>query len=214
MVNKFLLFAEACSKTYDKDNIPLFEDSLKTVHVFMTEIDGIPTFAWEGTSDFQEWMIDFLAVNVPLSDHPLLGKIHSGFLRDILAIKPKIWSWLEEKGWPEYYNTGHSKGAAESIVFHALMKAEGHAPKATYSFEPPRVGTQVLVDYMSKEPLEWTYTKNSHGIDLVCQVPFETLLFQYKNINDHGKELIVPDTYDIPTKHRIPAVLEAIKKLP
>jgi len=213
MSSDFLPFALACANTYDANNKPKFENLLKTVHIFESEIDGILTFAWEGTSDKLEWFIDFLAIDVRDFVHPELGPIHFGFWTDLLSIMPILKEYLEHKGWPEFYNTGHSKGAAEAILFHAMMKADGHAPKATYAFEPPRVGTQQLLDYLKDEPIFWTKTVNIHGPDKVCTVPFHIKGFDYLDL-PNPLVLTVPDAYDIATKHRIPAVIEAINKLP
>lgn len=200
--------ATACAGCY-AGATPQWEDALKTVHVYLSEVDGVHTFAFEGTTDWQEWIIDFMALEVPVMGYPFLGPVHLGLMRDVLAVEPRIYQYLRVNGWPPYYVTGHSKGAGEAILFTALMKQQGHPPLACRAFEPPQVGGHVLRDYLSDVDVQWTCTVNGHGRDIVTRVPFGPT---WSHVNDPVL-LTVPDDYDIGTQHRIPAVIAALSAL-
>lgn len=204
-----LALANACAETYVNGAKPTFEDENKTVHVFLSTVNGKPCFAFEGTQSFAEWVIDFIAVEIPVFAHPQLGTVHAGLWRSAEIMGPKIQQWLAAKGWPEFYVTGHSKGGGEAILTTAWLGVIGNAPLATWAFEPPRVGGDDLAKFLRTVDLSWTETFNSHGKDLVTQVPFGPT---WKH---EGPPLVlaVGDELEIPDKHRIPAVIAALTQM-
>ena len=219
MTHPALIFAQACASTYADGAVPAFQDDVRTVHVFTSKINGLTCFAFEGTNTFWEWLIDFMAFKIPFK-HADYGPVHLGLMRDVMAVKQKIVAFLDAEGNPPYCVAGHSKGAGEAILLHAEMKSMGYAPMQTWAFEPPRVGTHILRDYLAGEPIGWTATRNSHGRDLVTLVPNDDpliplpdILLPWREIGG-GMELIVPDDDDLAAKHRIPAILTALAALP
>jgi len=178
------------------------------VHVFLSLLNGIHTLAWEGTTDFREWLVDFTALQVPAHDHPELGPVHLGFLSNVTSVLMPIVKYLDSIGWPPFDNTGHSKGG-ECLIFHGLLKGIGHAPRRTVVFESPRVGGPKMRDYLAQDDIAQTRTYNSSGPDLVTEVPFD-----HDEWVDMREPMIldVPDSYGIPQKHKIPAVIEALSK--
>ena len=214
MADKLLLpLAEAAAACYIPGNQPTWQSSLRLVHVFhsLVKIEEAWTncFAFEGTTDIQEWMVDFFAVQIPVIEHPQLGFVHAGFLLDVQAVIGNIYNKMASLGWPPFYICGHSKGAGEAILCAGLMKAMGHPALATRAYEPPRVGGEILKEYLADQDLAWTQTYNSDGLDLVTLVP------EGPSWCHDGTcvRLEVPDSYGIAEKHRIPAVIESIKNL-
>ena len=209
--------AQTCAGTYAPGAVPRWQGRDEKVHVYLSIVRGIPTIAFEGTTAWEErsalpeWLIDFDAAPVT-SPHDAYGRVHQGMAGDVSSVIDMICTYLGSQNWPRYYVTGHSKGAGEATLFHAEMKYRGHPPLSTRAYEPPQVGGHALRDYMSGEDYDWTVTKNVHGRDVVTlvpgglQIPFVT---EWSHIN-HPLVLTVPDTYDLATKHRIPAVIEAI----
>lgn len=202
-----LALARACAATYDSSVHPEWQDKERLVHVYLSEVDGKPCIAWEGTHNIKEWIIDFIAVEIPIFEHTSAGLLHAGFARDVLTVLGQITAYLEGLGWPPYYNAGHSKGGGECTIFHAFMKEIGHPPLATRAYEPPRVGSDVLRRYVAEDDYASTATRNTHGRDFVTMVPFGP---SWIDTRDHVA-LIVPDDLDLADKHRIPAVLAAIE---
>ncbi len=180
---------------------------MKTVHVFLSMLDGIHTVAWEGTTDLQEWMVDFLALPNPFYTIEY-GPTHFGITETMFSVVDAIDAYFKSLGYPPYLNTGHSKGGGESIVFHAEMKRRGHPPLLTRAYEPPQVGGKELRDYLGDQDIKWTATVNVHGRDIVTQVPFGD---PWMHVNDPIL-LTVPDTYDVPTKHRIACIVAALSE--
>ena len=202
-----LTFAQAANATYAADAVPMWQDDLKTVHVFMSEINGTRCIAWEGTHDFWEWIIDFMALEVPIADYGVLGPVHLGFIRDVLAVADAIYLYFHGLNFPPYYNIGHSKGASEAILAHAVMKMRGHPPLATRAFEPAKPGSAVLRAYLAGEDIIWTQTVNARGTDLVTQAPFGPT---WCHAEAQPVALTVPDSLDIADKHRLPAIIGAL----
>lgn len=204
-----LPLAEAAAACYAPGAVPTWQSSLRLVHVFHSVVLDTNCFAFEGTTDWQEWVVDFFAVQVPVFDHMLLGPVHAGFLLNVESILGDIIAKLSGLGWPPFYLAGHSKGAGEAILCHALLKAIGHPPLATRVFEPPRVGGTQLKSFLAGDDLIWTQTWNAEGSDLVTLVP-DGLTWCH---DGQVLRLQVPDTYGLAEKHRIPAVLEALSKV-
>lgn len=209
MPSPLLPYALACAGTYEASAIPQWQDELKTVHVYLSMIDGVHCIAWEGTTDWEEWFIDVMAAEVPMFGHLRLGPIALNWARDVLTVIDQIDAYLKSLNYPPYDNTGHSKGAAECLLFHGFMKDRGHAPRHTFAFEAPRVGTSILRDFMAADLIDQTVTVNTHGKDIVTQVPWGPT---YVDMRD-PLMLFVPPTYDIATKHKIPAVIQALQAM-
>ena len=207
----FLLpYAQACAASYDPLATAAFQDEAHVVHVFLSEIDGVHCFTFEGTHDFAEWIVDFICVEVPLFNHAQLGPVHLGMMRDVLAVYRPIMAYLESLGWPEYDLAGHSKGAGEALIMTGVMKQQGHPPRKTVALEAPRIATSIMRAYVADLDITQTATQNVHGKDLVTQVPFGSSYVDMRA----PLPLIVPDSDGIPAKHEIAAVLAAIAALP
>ena len=214
MTDPILLpLGQASADCYAPGAIPTWQSSLRLVHAFHSlvrvENAWFNTIAFEGTTDWQEWMVDFFASQIPVIEHPTLGFVHAGFLLNVQAVFGGIVKELGALGWPPFYVTGHSKGAGEAILAAGLLKVLGHPPLAVRAYEPPRVGGPVLAAYLADQDLAWTQTYNADGSDLVTLVPDGP---SWKH-DERCVRLQVPDTYGIVQKHLIPAVIEAIGKL-
>lgn len=206
-----LLFplANAAGACYVEPPAPTFENELKSCHVYESTVNGHPCFAFEGTTDIQEWIIDFLAIQVPVLQHPVLGWVHMGFWEDIGPCVDDIENRLHELGNPPFYITGHSKGAGEAILCHAALKVRGLTPLATRAYEPPSVGGPVLAQFLAGDDLMWTQTFNREGPDIVTLVPGGPTWSH----DGQCQRLVVPDNYDVATKHRIPGVMTGLINL-
>jgi hypothetical protein len=210
MPSPLLPYAEFCAATYDPLAVARWQDSASVVHAYLSIINGVHCVGFEGTHDFAEWIVDFVCAEVPFVNHAVLGPVHLGMMRDVLSIYEQIAAYFASIGWPPYDLTGHSKGAGEVLLCHGVMKQIGHPPRRTVAFESPRVATGILRDYLAGEDITQTATDNIHGKDLVTQVVWGPTYI------DMSEPLIlpVPDSYNIPTKHEIPAVLAAVAALP
>jgi Lipase (class 3) len=206
---KLLLpYAEACARTYDGSAKPTWQDEYKTVHSFLsTTPDGKPLITQEGTQSRLEWAIDGFAAPVLFPGHWEFGPLHAGFMRDALSVVDMIAHYLASQGWPEYDLGGHSKGGGEAPLIGALLKQRGHPPRRIVIFEPPRCGTWLLRKYLADVEIHGTEDINLSGPDAVTKVPPGPL---YEDVTDL-LELNVPETDDIATKHRIPAVIGALE---
>ena len=188
---------------------PTFQNSSKTAHVVHTVVNNMNAFLWLGTEDWQEWVFDdFNPVAVPSPD---IGWVHQPSLDNVSEIMPQIEVLLSGLGWPPFLVAGHSKGAREAPIFHALMKEAGHSPLASRLYEPPRAGGSALADYLATENIIGTQTQNAHGADIVTLVPYG---FGWENCC-RLIELGVPDTFGIRDKHVMsPGVLTGLGLLP
>jgi predicted lipase len=219
MIDPFIIpLAQACAATYMQDSEPMAQGRGERVHVYISMIDNMYVFAFEGTTawkgrgSFEEWMIDADGIPVPSPDNAY-GHVHQGFLEDVLSVRDPIAEYLAGLGWPPYLLTGHSKGASEATGMHAEMKRIGHPPVATRAFEPARFGGRKFRDYMAGENYAWTRTWDIDSVDPVTTVPWGMQGIPSLDFWSHVCDPIllrVPDGSDVPTMHRIPAVLDAL----
>lgn len=173
--------------------------------VALSVIEGVATFAFRGTADFMEWLVDFMALEIPALGEPF-GPVHAGFWADSYAARAAIAGWLALHGDPPFRFTGHSKGAGEAILAHADFKAAGRKPLPTWVFEPPHVGSSELVDYLAGE-VAWTQTVNQGGRDIVTVVPGGPPVWAPL---PEPHALTVPDGYGVKRKHVIETVIAGL----
>lgn len=205
MTDPLLLpFAQASSACYVAGAAPTFKNAFDTCHCFQSTVNGVVTFAFEGSWDWEVWLTNFAAV--PIITHPRFGPVHSGYLLTIIPVLDQIEAKLRSMGGPPFYLTGHSAGAGEAILAAAQLKYRGLRPEAVRAFEPPVVGSETLWTYLADCNLAWTQTRNDDGSDIVTLVPFGPPWCQAPN----KVVLPVPDTLGVVEKHKIPAVLAAI----
>jgi hypothetical protein len=203
-------YARACEATYDPAAIRFAEDPARLTHLYLSEIDGAPCFAFEGTSDPEEWLWrDFLVIGVGTFEHPAYGPIHDGIAKGAIGILPAITDYLAAGGWPPFALAGHSKGAGEAIIAAAELKRIGRAPRFFAAFEAPHVGGPALRAWLADVAGAETATFNAHGRDLVTMVPWATPALRWESAKDRIA-LPVPDDLGMADKHRIPAVLGAL----
>lgn len=208
--------ARAAAACYDPLREPWFQT--KTCHVHKSVIDGVETFAFTGSDDLDDWVIDFLAVEISAYHHPTLGFVHLGFWENIQPAVDAIIKYLFQASFPAYRLTGHSKGAAEAILAHAILKdvflnhkwlgrpaAPNALPECTIVFEPPRVGTFRLRSFLAEE-ISFTQTINHKGRDIATVVPCGM------NWSDCGPSIAVPvpPALSIIQKHKMAAVLASL----
>ena len=209
MIDKYLLpLAQAQNATYSTSAPPEYENFSKTAHVFHRVVCGMNAFIWEGTIDLAEWLQDFNPLEVPDEYDPQIGLVHQPSLDNCRDIVPLLLDKLQSLGWPPFLVCGHSKGAREAPICHALMKAKGHPPLATRLFEPPRPGGRLLAEYIGGDDVRATQTWNVHGTDIFTLVPDGDPLWcpavtplRYR----------VQDSYGIAEKHRMPGVIVGIQ---
>lgn len=202
-----LPYAQVVSDCYDPSSVPTWQDADKLTHVYQVVMNGADHFNFQGTLDPAEWINrDFDAIGLESFEHPLFGLVHDGFARGAMAMVPHIVSELQRSGRKMFTIGGHSKGAGEAQIAAAELKRLGYPPAAVYLFEPPRAGTATLKSYLSDIPVFATQTFNAEGADLVTEVPG----WPWENVTPLSR-LQVPDSDDIATKHKIPAVISALQ---
>lgn len=131
------------------------------VHCYLSQINGVHVLAWEGTQSAEEWAIDF---DADVVDHPVLGDVHDGWLKDVLLIQDQLEAYVSTLAGP-LATTGHSKGAAECLISTALMVAKGIRVARCSTFGTPRPG---LLNGLVTDALGRDY---DNGKDLVPDVP-------------------------------------------
>ncbi|HVC61821.1 MAG TPA: hypothetical protein VND19_15835 [Acetobacteraceae bacterium] len=207
MSDPYLLpLARAAAATYVPSAVCWLQNDTRTCQVFRSVVAGHPCFAFGGTQTFREWLVDFLALEVPCFQHADAGPIHLGFYLDIRSAIDAMCVELASLGWPSFLVAGHSKGAGEAVLAHMELKARGHAPLATRAYEPPMVGTAALTRYLAGDDIGWTQTANRAGPDIVTLVP-DWPEWEHQGVL---MRLLVPDAYGIAQKHEVAAVLVAL----
>jgi hypothetical protein len=210
MIDPLLLpLANTENATYGTASVPTWQNASGTCRVHLTIVNYTHTFAFEGTTDFAEWLQDFNPLEIPDKFDPQIGPIHLPTLNNVREVLPFITACLDGLGKPPCYIVGHSKGSREGPVCHALLKSLGYAVSAGYYFEPPRTGGPMLRDYLANESIVMTQTFNNHGSDIVTLVPDGP---QWVHIRPLIR-LQVPDSFSIGNKHRMIGVITGINAL-
>jgi hypothetical protein len=194
---------------------PWYQSPSGTCQVYKGIVQDLVTYGFGATRTWQEWIVDFEALDVPVHNHPEFGPIHLGLWDDMQGALAAMAADLAALGWPSWLMGCHSKGAGQGILAHAAFQSMDHAPLAGRYFEPPMVGTKVLIDHIDKhehndQEVVWTQTWNKNGPDVVTRVP-QWPEWHQPDVVTH---LQVPDPDDVSIKHEWPAVLAAVEALP
>ena len=200
-----LPFARIMSDIYADDSKPTWTSLTKTVHVFVRQHpDGTTVIAHEGTTDWQEWLVDLLAAEIPFSQDPELGPVHAGMAAEVETVADEIASYVSNL--PKYYLLGHSKGAGEALIQAGAQKKRGHPPSKVIAFEAPRIGTAQMRAYLADIDITQTITQNVHGKDVITQIPVGPTYVDMRE----PIILAVSDSLDIAAKHRIAGVIAGL----
>ncbi|KAI3785075.1 hypothetical protein L1987_44187 [Smallanthus sonchifolius] len=168
--------------------------------------------SFRGTSPFNanDWSSD---VDLSWYELPGIGKVHAGFLKALGLQKSKGWpndiqsdnqkpyayyeirqkfkERLENNPNAKFLITGHSLGAALSVVFPAILAQHNETKllsklEGVYTFGQPRVGDHKFGEYM-KEVLVThglRYHRFVYCNDLVPRVPFDSSDLYFKHFGD------------------------------
>jgi len=103
----------------------------------------------QGTSNIAGWEADFDALPV---EHPVLGHIHSGFYKNLVAlwgaISPALSLLLPTD---QIEVSGHSKGAGEGVILAGMLHERGYHV-VCFLFACPNAGYADFRTYMSAVP--------------------------------------------------------------
>lgn len=193
-------------QTYDGQT-PWFQNTTKTCQVYKSVVQDHPCYSFGATRTWEEWLVDFLALELPTHDHQDYGPVHFGFYLDTIDAINAIDADLASLGRPSFYVAGHSKGASESLLAHAEFKARGRAPLGSRHYEPAMIGGPQMTAWLAGEDIGWTQTFNAQGPDIVTVEP-PGWAWEHQGALTR---LQVPDTYGFAQKHEIPAVLAAVQ---
>lgn len=120
-----------------------------------------------------DWFNNVKAELVPFKTNQgkeLGGKVHKGFLGEMNAVQDQVVDCLQQNGGTQkpLYVTGHSQGAAESILATRYFLDAGFNTVATYSFAAPRTGDQ---SFENTIPTDYPLFRIEFGDDIVPHVP-------------------------------------------
>lgn len=145
--------------------------TIKHTDPFTKESAVIITF--RGTDQIVDWVNN---LNIKDCDYPDCkenqGRVHAGFRSGLDA----VWLSIEEiLNKPSYKNlpiliTGHSLGAALSILCALETKRKGHNVVGVYTFGCPKVYKSNLRRYVKEHIGNITYRFQNNN-DIVCRVP-------------------------------------------
>ncbi|KAL8251056.1 hypothetical protein R6Q59_034749 [Mikania micrantha] len=205
---KFLMFFD-CWNDYEEDY---------TTQGFMwsgkkgdSELIGV---CFRGTSPFntKDWSSD---VDLSWYELPGIGKVHAGFSKALglqncqgwpnkiqsndqkpyayYVIRERLKECLKNNPNAKFLVTGHSLGAALSILFPAILAYHKETDllsklEGVYTFGQPRVGDRKFGEYMIKEVLVINhglrYRRYVYCNDLVPRVPFDRSGVYFKHFGD------------------------------
>ena len=146
------------------------------VHCLVIYQSDKTIFAFRGTTDIAEWIVD---ANIKFKKLDGGVKIHSGFYGTIDSIWPKLVA-IASKSTVPIYTTGHSKGAAEARVFTYRLATEKKIfVKQSITFGEPRSFNKTGADKYNELNIS-TY-RVIDDADMVCRVPWRLGLYWHVN---------------------------------
>lgn len=162
--------AKLCQACYNAPDI--FDRVVFTSDVWagIKHYDDCSAIAFRGSTTLNDWLRDFRGWMI---NDPQLGMVEDGFmagLRDVLAHLVDEIEKPEEKN---LFITGHSLGAAEALLFGALIQALGYG-KTIHSitvFGSPRPAGAKVKEILA--PI--TIFSYRNGTDPVTEVPLRIL---------------------------------------
>ena len=122
------------------------------------------SFVFRGTDSFSDWVTDF---NFELIKTDI-GTVHKGFYEQLDRYFDDLCNMIDDE------NTviiGHSKGAAEAIIFSKMLKIRKDYDAEFFAFEPPRTSDS------HKFNTNGYYTINS--ADIVPRVPLRVMDYRH-----------------------------------
>jgi len=157
----------ACQATYSGAPPTWTTD---VTHAYLSVVNGVWVFAWEGTTDLAEWAVDFEAIPVDERgfNHDALGWVHKGWWDDVDSLaKPMLAQAhsIQAQG-QRMACTGHSKGAGEALIFAALAATDGIKWDRVSTFGTPHPGA---LNGLVTSAIGCDYRNRS---DPVCDVPW------------------------------------------
>jgi len=174
----------ASAAYYGKLSMRKFAKKAKIDKYEMFDVDGaqgfvavkgdITVIAFRGTEPKQS--SDILAdLNALPKKSKLDGWVHSGFRGEVEKIWNDMESWTKKHGTERVFFTGHSLGAAMSII----ASSRWHKPAICYNYGSPRVGTPSFREAYNKINQLHRFVNNN---DVVCKVP--PWIFWYRHVGD------------------------------
>ncbi|KAK4239641.1 Alpha/Beta hydrolase protein [Achaetomium macrosporum] len=134
-------------------------------------VDGLIVLSFRGSSSIENWIADFLFLQVPCDLTPNC-LVHDGFYLSWSEVRDRAMAAVSaaKAANPTYpiVVTGHSLGGAIATLAAAYMRAAGFAADL-YTYGSPRVGNLALAEFVTNQPgAEYRVT---HTDDPVPRLP-------------------------------------------
>jgi hypothetical protein len=205
--------AERCSMAYHETESSLRNKDISGKIVWNSQTDtealvinhgDCICVAFRGSSSLRNWLQDFKArcehPRVPLIAYDgRAALIHQGFEEDVDSITVDLVAQVcdlckdntQTRRSVPLFITGHSKGAAEAILFALELDRQRFQIAGVYTFGQPRVGNRAFANLYNETLYEETFRVVNQN-DIVPRVP--TVLMGYKHC---GQELFLPCGTDL-----------------
>jgi hypothetical protein len=146
-----LRLAQLCAAAYDPMASWAMSWERNDVHFHACVENGVTILVARGTEpyDLEDWIADFSIRPTVSRRHPLLGLCHAGFLTDVEQVAAEM---QHDTQGQRVIVTGHSKGAAEALLFAAMQCCAGATPLLVVTFGSPRPGFVQLQELLRDLP--------------------------------------------------------------
>lgn len=176
-LRRALLFAELSMVSYNDEaearqaasaigfpEVQLFDNDGSQAYRFRNEHDCVVTC--RGTEP-NEWNDVRADANASMAVLEAVGKVHSGFNREVDDLWPLMEDVLRDNTQPVWF-CGHSLGAAMATIcaYRCKQSSIGTNPEELHTFGSPRVGCKRYVRQATLQHYRWV-----HNNDIVTRVP-------------------------------------------
>ena len=129
--------------------------------------DGTVLICLRGSSTFQDWVRDAMAITLPV-ESGILGPLHPGFALGLGAVASKIWQLYSTQ---PIIISGHSLGAGRAYILAGMLLNNRANIARIVTFGSPKPGFQKLADFLKGIPGVAYRNQDVSGHDLVTDVP-------------------------------------------
>lgn len=165
--------------------------------------------AFRGSTTLNDWFRDFRSWMI---NDPQLGGVEDGFITGLRDVMAHLIDEVERPTHNSLFITGHSLGAAEALLFGALIQVLGYGSviNSIMAFGSPRPGGAKVKELLASIPV-FSYR---NGADPVTEVPISIPEFEPYM---HPRDLIAinypvaeGDPWGIMAPHHIDYYVEAL----
>lgn len=164
------IYEELIALDYDVDNITLLD--IVGCRCFIARKRNKVVISFRGSDNLRNWLNNF--------SYKKSNDVHGGFWTTANKLYEKIREYIQVND--EIYLTGHSLGAALSLIVGNLLYEDLKYVRSVVAFESPNIAGETYIKKTESYRIKRTHIRNN--VDIVTHLPPTTTGFKNYNFNN------------------------------